>query len=1286
MSGCGFASERAETAGDRRRRAGHFPNRAPGGDDVPMQRNAAVGILTVLALGSAVCFAVSRPGDSPAAGVQDPPPTPLWIWAAGEKTADSVVLSRTFVLDAEATLGRVVASVDNVGRVTLDGRELGASKEWDAPIESDVGVLGVGTHELKIFARNEGGPAGAIAMIEFVAKQGVRTRIVTDGSWQATIVSGSTDADRAGGGGAGVAVGVKVLGKLGDPPWGDAPAAAFHGTPQGDMDRAITTPEGFVCELVYVAPKARGSIVALAADMKHGRLIAGAQYGRLFALTPSADGAPAADTRVEVIEPEISGAHGLLAVDDDLFVVVNEKDPEGRGLWRLRDADGDGKYDDKKMLGHVAGDGGEHGPHQVVLAPDGSLWVVGGNHCSPPEASLVNSRLPKVWQEDIIFSRIWDPNGHAVGLKAPGGWVVRTDRDGAKWELMTAGFRNSYDLAFDELGRAFTFDSDMEWDMGLPWYRPTRVCELASGVDYGWRSGSGKWPAWSPDSAPPAVEVGPASPTGLLSSAGLRFPPPYHDGMFFLDWTFGTIWFGRQTEESAEASSPRFSMQIFLTGKPLPVTDAVVFGGAMYFAVGGRNLPSAVYRVRAKEPIAIKRVPRSAPAALVARRELEQHHVRRDATTAEAVVAQAFVALDSTDIGVRSAARIALEHQDVALWRERATGPLTPAASILALVALARAGDPGSDGPAIARRLTALESVVRGTPLEKEWLRGCELWHLRGMTTPPAESEALQAALLANFPCPAGLADSGDLDIYRAALLAKLGAPEAVSIAVALLERPATVVAATVIDPALLARGGSYGKAIRDMQANAPATQKIGFVHGVRDARAGWTPELRTRFARSIAQLRRATGGNSFQGFLSRMADEFNALAPLSERAELAALAKGETNVEPSVSARGPGRVWTEEAIVALAPKLNAGRDHREGRRAYRAAQCAQCHHGGGNGLAGGLGGAGGPELTGIANRFSLADLATAILDPGKTISDQYQNTDYKMKNGRTTTGRIVSDENGILEVRTVLLSDVREKIRKANVVRATPSPVSPMPSGLLDALSEGEVLDLLAFLRSGGDESDPAFAPADKEGRIEIFSSARPSKAGLAAFTFDSKFWSIENGEIVGRTTKESPAPHNTFLIWNGEVRDFELDVELKVVGNNSGVQYRSTRFEAARLRGPQIDAHPAPAYVAMLYEEGGRGILAEHGTSTTIAADGSRTNAPLPSGGVKADIAEWHTYRVVAKGAAVSHFLDGKQTVEFVDRSKDAAKGGALGVQIHGGEPTEVRIKSIRLRRLDG
>ena len=121
--------------------------------------------------------------------------------------------------------------------------------------------------------------------------------------------------------------------------------------------------------------------------------------------------------------------------------------------------------------------------------------------------------------------------------------------------------------------------------------------------------------------------------------------------------------------------------------------------------------------------------------------------------------------------------------------------------------------------------------------------------------------------------------------------------------------------------------------------------------------------------------------------------------------------------------------------------------------------------------------------------------------------------------------------------------------------------------------------------------------------------------------------------------------------------------------------------------MRGPQIDAHPAPNYTAMCYEEGGRGILAERGNRLEINSAGKRTLTPLAGPPQPAsDLAQWHTYRVVAKGNTMRHMLDGKTTAVVVDDSTERAKGGKIGVQIHAGEPTEVRVRSMRLKRLDG
>jgi hypothetical protein len=185
---------------------------------------------------------------------------------------------------------------------------------------------------------------------------------------------------------------------------------------------------------------------------------------------------------------------------------------------------------------------GEHGPHAIMLSPDGTkLVIVCGNHTKVPFA-LKNltepqtmagirssqrrvelppdgtSRVPANWDEDLIIPRMWDAGGHAVGILAPGGYVVSTDPEGKAWEIWSAGYRNAYDMAFNADGELFVYDADMEWDFGSPWYRPTRVNHATSGSELGWRSGTGKWPACYPDSLPALVDIGPGSPVGA--------PPP----------------------------------------------------------------------------------------------------------------------------------------------------------------------------------------------------------------------------------------------------------------------------------------------------------------------------------------------------------------------------------------------------------------------------------------------------------------------------------------------------------------------------------------------------------------------------------------------------------------------------------------------------------------------------------------------------------------------------------------------------------------------------------------
>ena len=137
----------------------------------------------------------------------------------------------------------------------------------------------------------------------------------------------------------------------------------------------------------------------------------------------------------------------------------------------------------------------------MILAPDGkSLYVVAGNATRLTE--IDGSLVPRTWGEDNLIERMVDGAGFMTDEKAPGGHICRVSPDGKHWELVAMGYRNPFDIAFNRAGELFTYDSDMEWDVNMPWYRPTRVLHVASGGDYGYRNGSGKWPAYYIDSLP----------------------------------------------------------------------------------------------------------------------------------------------------------------------------------------------------------------------------------------------------------------------------------------------------------------------------------------------------------------------------------------------------------------------------------------------------------------------------------------------------------------------------------------------------------------------------------------------------------------------------------------------------------------------------------------------------------------------------------------------------------------------------------------------------------------
>src|SRR5437867_2807214 len=292
---------------------------------------------------------------------------------------------------------------------------------------------------------------------------------------------------------------------------------------------------------------------------------------------------------------------GLLHAFESLY--VNRKGKDGLALYRLRDTNGDDQYDAVEVLRKWSGDGGEHGPHGVVLGPDKKIYVVCGNFVNVPD-DVVPASAHKHYADDIVLPRMEDGNGFGAGKKPPGGFVARMDSEGKKCELFAAGFRNTYDIAFNPDGELFGFDSDMEWDWGTPWYRPTRINHIVSGGDYGFREGTAKWPNYYPDSLPTTLDIGIGSPTGVKFGTGSTFPKKYQRALYAMDWTYGRILAVHLTPQGATytATYENFVCPAALvrdTEKaPLNVTD-LEFGqdGAMYFATGGRGTQSGLYRV-----------------------------------------------------------------------------------------------------------------------------------------------------------------------------------------------------------------------------------------------------------------------------------------------------------------------------------------------------------------------------------------------------------------------------------------------------------------------------------------------------------------------------------------------------------------------------------------------------------------------------------------------------------------------------------------------------------------
>lgn len=832
-----------------------------------------------------------------------------------------------------------------------------------------------------------------------------------------------------------------------------------------DSDTQITLLEGFDAELLYSVPKYQGSWVAMAFDPK-GRLIVSDQDDKgIFRVTlPEAGGR---DSTVEVeslkgfpYEPvawgkrTVGGALGFVHAFDSLYMTTMT------GFYRIRDTDGDDQYDQFELLKTLKM-GYEHSAHSAIVSEDGeALYLVSGNYGRVP--GDVHSLQPPVWEVDSLIEAMPDAMGHATSIKPPGGWICRISPDGKDWTMIASGFRNAVDIAFNREGELFTFDSDLEFDVGSPWYRPTRVNHVTSASEFGWRSGSAKWPEYSADSNGAVVNVGPGSPTGISFGHHSNFPNQYQDKLFICDWTFGTIYTVDMEENGSSYTGTKTE---FLHGSPLNIT-AMRFGpdGNMYFLIGGRNTDSKLYRIR------YTGTGKSGPGKSLVRNQalrnlrhsLEYYHGSSDGGVT--AIEEVWPHLSHSDRNIRYAARLAIENQDLHLWQKKAFSESNPRGIIYAMIALSRHGDKSLS----SQVLDKLGQVSFGSLELKDrlaLLRAYSLCFIRLNPATAAEKDAVIAKLDSFYP-----AREEDLNTELSRLLGYLDSPSVVSKTIGLMKSTQTKTLA--YDKEMLERH-EYGRDILNTMSNTPNSQNIHYAYSLRQTQNGWTLDDRKYYFSWLNETLEKSGGKSFAGHIRAIRTDAIEHLPPEEAATVSWLLGDIATVDLSTlpKPQGPSVVWTTDTAMELFEKPLQGRSYANGKKMFAAGACVACHRFDGSG------GYAGPDLGSVGNRYSIRDILVSICEPSNSISEQYQASMVTLNDGASAYGRIIykNDEELAVASNPYALNELT-KLPIETVAKVEPSNVSLMPPGMIFGMNQDELMDLVAYLVSSGNRKHEVF------------------------------------------------------------------------------------------------------------------------------------------------------------------------------------------------------------------
>ncbi len=817
----------------------------------------------------------------------------------------------------------------------------------------------------------------------------------------------------------------------------------------------IKTLPDFKVELLYSVPGGeQGSWVNLCVDDK-GRIYASDQYGCLYRFSPPAAGQPLKAEDVQKVAAEIRGVNGMLFAFGALYIGVNDYEKKiPSGVYRITDSNSDDMPDKVEMLREFDA-GSDHGVHAILKTPDGKgLYLISGNNAvlkeGPKAGTLDTSPVAKLWGDDHLLPRMPDGRGHNRHVMAPGGIVYRFSPDGKQFEIFASGFRNIYDGGVNREGELFVYDADMEYDFNTSWYRPTRINHVVSGGEYGWRNGAGKYPEFYYDNLPATLNIGPGSPTGCTFGYGAKFPAKYQEAFYALDWSWGKIYAVHLKPDGATYTATK---EEFVTGGPLPVSDAIIGpDGAMYFTIGGRRVQSGLYRVTytGKERTAPVRYDVELSAGRLLRHELAAFHGIADPKA----VAFAWPHLSDKDRFIRAAARTVLEHNPITEWETKALNEKNATAQLEALLALARV-------TGVCPTHRAPDQVVNTAMRDKLWaallkrdfkkltneqrmayVRLTEIV-LHRFGNP---DDATVAAIIAKLD-PAYPADNFELNWLLTETLGYLQDPKAAAKGMAL------IAAAESQEPQM-----EYARSLRFLKT-------------------GWTKELRTQQLEWFLKAANYKGGASFDKFIEFIRNDSLTTFTPEENAQLAELIAKKPERKSAIENVGAmfvGRtptMWTLDELSAAAKTGMKGRSFENGRKMFTAAACYTCHR------FGNAGGMTGPDLTGAGGRYSPHDLLDNIINPSKVINEQFAPIIVTKNDGSVMSGVVVNLSGDGVTLNTDLTDpNQRVNVDRKEVKSIELSTVSPMPPMLLSMLKKDEILDLVAYVLSGGDKGNAMF------------------------------------------------------------------------------------------------------------------------------------------------------------------------------------------------------------------